>query len=323
MDNINQPPISFDDISPEDYQEIIDFLREKSEDIHEQEIKTRLEYELTSYRQQLLEENPILGDYGFEHLSQIHSELFRDILDDAGQLRETLPYGDFHTKLDTNNPRLLGVFPQPAESLAIIAQAQDRIITSNNLKDLADDKEQFAREFAINYALFNMAHPFSEGNGRATRVLFTQLAKDAGYSFDYTRVDKDEWSRASLLSGNYIIFQDESQTSFRKGQTDPEPLIQLINESLSELKEEKELGQAEVSVTEQVKIKQEAYKRMVAEHFKDNPELLDKKLKEIDKSFHQANMMADLEKVGIPRNEIKPDIEVKIPETPNEDLDKK
>ncbi|STZ74914.1 Probable adenosine monophosphate-protein transferase fic [Moraxella lacunata] len=323
MNSDEKPLISFDEISPEDYKEIIDFLREEPKDAYEQAIKLTLEYELTSYRKRTLELNPILGDYGFEHLAQIHSELFRDILGDAGQLRETLPHGDLHTKIDSNNPYLLGVFPQPDESLAIITQAQNRIMASNNLKDLADNKERFAREFAINYALFNMAHPFSEGNGRATRVLFNQLAKDAGYSFDYTRIDKDEWDRASLLSGNYIIFQDESQTSFRKGQTDPEPLIQLINESLSELKEEKELGQAEVSLAEQVKIKQEAYKRMVSEHFKDNPELLDKKLKEIDKSFHQANMTADLEKVGMPRNEIKPDIEVTIPETPNKDLDKK
>lgn len=202
MNSDDKPLISFDDISPEDYEEIVDFLREEPRNAYEQTIKSTLEYELTSQRQQTLESNTILGDYGFEHLAQIHSELFKDILDDAGQLRETLPYGDFHTKIDNNNPHLLGVFPQPAESLVIITQAQERIAASNGLKYLADDKEQFAREFAINYALFNMAHPFSEGNGRATRALFTQLANDAGYSFDYKKVNKDEWNRASLLSGN-------------------------------------------------------------------------------------------------------------------------
>ncbi|NRF71399.1 hypothetical protein HLB44_30880 [Aquincola sp. S2] len=45
-------------------------------------------------------------------------------------------------------------------------------------------------------------HPFREGNGRATREFIGQLARQAGYELDQTRIDKvkGEWNLAARLS---------------------------------------------------------------------------------------------------------------------------
>ncbi len=40
----------------------------------------------------------------------------------------------------------------------------------------------------------------SEGNGRATREFFRQLAKQAGYEFDLTKIERGAWNEASARS---------------------------------------------------------------------------------------------------------------------------
>ena len=46
----------------------------------------------------------------------------------------------------------------------------------------------------------NHTHPFPEGNGRSTRALLSQLARDAGYELRFSNIDKRSWDTAAARS---------------------------------------------------------------------------------------------------------------------------
>ena len=46
----------------------------------------------------------------------------------------------------------------------------------------------------------NAAHPFREGNGRAQRAFLGQLARDAGYTLAWRRLERDRNIKAARAS---------------------------------------------------------------------------------------------------------------------------
>jgi cell filamentation protein, protein adenylyltransferase len=46
----------------------------------------------------------------------------------------------------------------------------------------------------------NALHPFRDGNGRAQRAFFSQLASDAGYRLDWNLVDPQRNTDASIAA---------------------------------------------------------------------------------------------------------------------------
>ena len=77
------------------------------------------------------------------------------------------------------------------------AQLSVGLAKENHLKGL--DKPKFVERLAHHFTEFNAVHPFREGNGRATREFVGQLARNAGFELDQTRIDnnKDQWNQAS------------------------------------------------------------------------------------------------------------------------------
>lgn len=63
------------------------------------------------------------------------------------------------------------------------------------------------------HAKLNHAHPFPEGNGRATRALLSQLAAGAGYRLDFDKVSQGRWNHASALSGQRQNLREPALTS--------------------------------------------------------------------------------------------------------------
>jgi cell filamentation protein len=62
-----------------------------------------------------------------------------------------------------------------------------RLAAADRLRGLA--REQFIGRLAEFLADVNALHPFREGNGRAQRAFFSQLAHDAGHHIDWVRID--------------------------------------------------------------------------------------------------------------------------------------
>ncbi len=68
------------------------------------------------------------------------------------------------------------------------ASVFDALAADNYLKGLP--REQFVDRLAFHFGEINSIHPFREGNGRAQCAFTRQLASDAGWSLDWSKVDR-------------------------------------------------------------------------------------------------------------------------------------
>lgn len=112
----------------------------------------------------------------FKGLAEIHRFLFQDIYDFAGEIRSV--------NIAKDNvqfaPRIF------------LAQALDYI---DQLPQTTFD------EIIDKYADMNVAHPFREGNGRATRIWLDLILKRTMHKIvDWNAIDKDEYLNAMIRS---------------------------------------------------------------------------------------------------------------------------
>lgn len=105
----------------------------------------------------------------FEALSKIHAFLFSDIYDFAGKIRTVnMAKGNFRfAPLMYLNAAIENIERMPQSTF-------DEIIEK--------------------YVEMNVAHPFREGNGRATRIWLDHILKaELGSVIDWSRVDKEDY----------------------------------------------------------------------------------------------------------------------------------
>ena len=107
-----------------------------------------------------------------EGLKQIHRYLFQDVFDFAGKIRDVdLSKGNFR--------------------FAPAIYLEDTLKTIDNLPENTFD------EIVKKYVEMNVAHPFREGNGRATRIWLDQiLKKRLGKCVDWSKIGKEEYLSA-------------------------------------------------------------------------------------------------------------------------------
>ena len=105
-------------------------------------------------------------------LQQIHKYLFQDIFDFAGKIRDVdLSKGNFR--------------------FAPAIYLKDTLKTIDNLPENTFD------EIVKKYVEMNAAHPFREGNGRATRIWLDQiLKKELGKCIDWSKIEKEAYLSA-------------------------------------------------------------------------------------------------------------------------------
>lgn len=71
------------------------------------------------------------------------------------------------------------VFAPPQHIASYAEESLGRLAADRHLRGLGRD--EFVTKLAGYHGDINAAHPFREGNGRAQRAFFGQLAHDAGY----------------------------------------------------------------------------------------------------------------------------------------------
>ena len=130
------------------------------------------------------------GTFDLNHLKNIHKELFSEVYSWAGQLRTV----DI-SKGDSTFCRSCFIEKEATKLLADLAM-KDQCLTIHK------EKTAFVERFAHYYCEANVIHPFREGNGRATRVFFEQLAAHNNYSLDMSAVTKAQWINASIAGLN-------------------------------------------------------------------------------------------------------------------------
>lgn len=102
----------------------------------------------------------------FKSLSDIHAYLFQDVFDFAGKIRTVnISKGSF--------------------------RFAPLLFLESNLSIIEKMPESTFDEIVDKYVEMNIAHPFREGNGRATRIwLNLILKKNLGKCIDWSKIDK-------------------------------------------------------------------------------------------------------------------------------------
>jgi len=147
----------------------------------------RAETDIAFARSVELEMGALPGDYDLDHLRAVHRHLFGDVYDWAGELRT----------VDIARTRFFAHAAFLEEAGRAIFE---ELAAEHHLRGL--DRSAFVRRLAHYLGEVNALHPFRDGNGRAQRAFFGQLARDAGYRIAWDRLDPDrnrQASEASLL----------------------------------------------------------------------------------------------------------------------------
>ncbi|MDR0782815.1 MAG: Fic family protein [Propionibacteriaceae bacterium] len=128
-------------------------------------------------------------------LCAIHAQLFRGVYDWAGHIRT----------VDIRKPDDDARFFLP---VAYIDRAAGfvfgELLEAKSLKGLS--VTDFIDRLAYFYDQLNYIHPFREGNGRAQRVFWQRVARDAGYFVDWAKVvgaENDAACRAAMTLGDH------------------------------------------------------------------------------------------------------------------------
>ncbi|MDO5028071.1 MAG: Fic family protein [Bacillota bacterium] len=108
----------------------------------------------------------------FKGLCQIHHYLFQDVFDFAGKLRTV--------NLSKGNFRFAPI-----------------LFLEENLKIIEKMPEANFEQIIDKYVEMNVAHPFREGNGRATRIWLDMILKNRlGQCVDWSKVQKEAYLSA-------------------------------------------------------------------------------------------------------------------------------
>src|ERR1700739_4774285 len=134
-----------------------------------------------------LELNPVRGSFDRAHFQQIHRELFQEVYPWAGELRPT----------DLQRPG----YP-PFVRKEFVAVTLDNTLAAlaaeKHLKGL--NEETFSARAAFYFGEINHIHPYREGNGRSQREFFREIAAEAGYRLNWSRVKPSLMYEASIQS---------------------------------------------------------------------------------------------------------------------------
>lgn len=106
----------------------------------------------------------------------IHHCLLQDVYPFAGKLREEMTSKGSST------------FAHPKHLAGQLKQLFDELAEEAYLKGLS--KDVFIQRLAHYLAELNALHPFREGNGRAVREFARQLALNAGYTLDWSKIEE-------------------------------------------------------------------------------------------------------------------------------------
>lgn len=154
-------------------------------DLHELE---KVERQCSGVARQEIESGAIYIPRTFDmaHIQLIHEKLFELVYPWAGKVRTVTIGKDFTD------------FAAPGHEIAqAIAHAQ-QIIADTHWATL--DQATFGFRMAQAFAWINYAHPFREGNGRATRQFMRHVAELAGRELHFERISTEAWNQRSAMT---------------------------------------------------------------------------------------------------------------------------
>lgn len=163
--------------------------------------------------------NPVKQSFDLNHLKNIHQHLFQDVYSFAGQIRTTNIGKNGFWFCDVAQIDKLG-------SIVFNELKSEKFLKGLN-------QEAFAERASYFYTEINFMHPFREGNGRAIREFFTDLAKHNGMELHWDRVPTDEYMHAVKLTDDPKL-RDELTTVINKCLSPIESRSQVLWKDLEE-----------------------------------------------------------------------------------------
>ncbi len=150
-------------------------------DLHDPEDLEAFELEITSLRA----DEPLPGgDFDATHYSAVHHHIFQDVYEWAGQYRTV------RTAKDGN----AFCYPEHIESMMKrLFESISEILSSESQSQFLDRVTDFLAEL-------NAIHPFREGNGRAQLTFIDMIAREAGFPFDFRRIERESFMPAMIES---------------------------------------------------------------------------------------------------------------------------
>lgn len=134
----------------------------------------------------------ITGVFDIEHLKAIHKSLFENALDDAGEFRTEAAYNNFSE------------FTKPDKIEMAVGLVCDYIKLENYFRGLPAD--MLAAKLAAQMVKLNHICPFRDGNHRTYMIFLQQLAANAGFDLDLSKMSQDDMKSAlgQAETGSYI-----------------------------------------------------------------------------------------------------------------------
>ena len=157
----------------------------------------RVEGALTFARVKELERSPVQGSFDAAHLKEVHRCIFQDLPHHGpGDFRPDTPGYVKSRRLEATGERHhVHYAPRKWIDERMDATLGD-VQSGKTLRGL--DPDAFAKRMAKLYGDLDFLHPFREGNSRTLRAFTSQLAKEAGYTLDWTWSGADAQSRDQL-----------------------------------------------------------------------------------------------------------------------------
>jgi cell filamentation protein len=131
--------------------------------------------------------NPVMGQFDTAHLKAIHARIFQNIYPWAGEFRRV-------------NMHRSGSYPFAAVQFleTNLKATFAKLAAENHLRGL--DAPAFSNRAAYYQGELNAIHPFRDANGRAQREFVRELAAEAGYRINWSRVTREQMYAASIES---------------------------------------------------------------------------------------------------------------------------
>lgn len=158
------------------------FILKNKLNIRDQETLEEAERNITALRILELKQKPPKGKLTFKYLQKLHKQIFGDIYDWAGKVRNV-------------NIAKGNMFCDCRFVEAMAEKLFSELENENYLQSC--DSETMPDRLAYYLSEINALHPCREGNGRTQRLFIEILAERAGYEVDFSEVSAQEMVEAS------------------------------------------------------------------------------------------------------------------------------
>lgn len=157
-----------------------------------------IEADYTSLRIKELLDNPINGDFDFQHLCKVHKYIFQDIYEWAGKIRII--------NIEKTEEALSGLSVEYSDVFDIIKHSESVLLKMKSVKWGCLSNEQKAVSFSENMSELWKVHPFREGNTRTIITFCCDFAEKHGFPLDRGLFkDHSAYVRRALVASSALF----------------------------------------------------------------------------------------------------------------------